>query len=72
VQELRLYKETNSWIEIVSAASHLISGAAERIYVSGHGHLTDALGEAIVSADRRARGSTSFASANRPSACTTG
>jgi sugar-specific transcriptional regulator TrmB len=37
VQELRLYKETNSWIEIVSAASHLISGAAERIYVCGHG-----------------------------------
>jgi sugar-specific transcriptional regulator TrmB len=53
VQELRLYKETNSWIEIVSAASHLISGAAERIYVSGHGTYLDALGEAIVSADRR-------------------
>ena len=53
VQELRLYKETNSWIEIVSAASHLISGAAERIYVSGHGAYLDALGEAIVSADRR-------------------
>jgi len=35
VQELRLYKETNSWIEIVSAASHLISGAAERIVNDG-------------------------------------
>jgi len=53
VQELRLYKETNSWIAIVSAASHLISGAAERIYVSGHGTYLDALGEEIASADRR-------------------
>jgi sugar-specific transcriptional regulator TrmB len=50
VQELRLYKETNSWIEIVSAASHLISGAAERIYVSGHGAYLDALGEALYDA----------------------
>ena len=53
VQELRLYKETNSWIAIVSAASHLISGASERIYVSGHGSYLDALGEEIPAADRR-------------------
>jgi HTH-type transcriptional regulator, sugar sensing transcriptional regulator len=53
VQDLRLYKETNSWIAIVSAASQLISGAAERIYVSGHGTYLDALGAEIAAADRR-------------------
>jgi sugar-specific transcriptional regulator TrmB len=51
--ELRLYKETNSWITIVNAANHLISNATERIYVSGHGTYLDALGEEITAADRR-------------------
>jgi sugar-specific transcriptional regulator TrmB len=51
--ELRLYKETNSWIAIVNAANDLISGATERIYVSGHGTYLDALGEEIRAADRR-------------------
>jgi len=51
--ELRLYKETNSWIAIVNAANDLISGATERIYVSGHGTYLDALGEGIGAADRR-------------------
>jgi HTH-type transcriptional regulator, sugar sensing transcriptional regulator len=53
VQELRLYKETNSWIAIVNAANHLISSANERIYASGHGTYLDALGEEITAADRR-------------------
>ena len=53
VHELRLYKETNSWIGIVNAANDLISGASERIYVSGHGTYLDALGEEIRAADRR-------------------
>jgi HTH-type transcriptional regulator, sugar sensing transcriptional regulator len=53
VHELRLYKETNSWIAIVNAANDLISVAAERIYVSGHGTYLDALGEEIRAADRR-------------------
>jgi len=51
--ELRLYQETNSWIAIVNAANDLISGATERIYVSGHGTYLDALGEGIGAADRR-------------------
>jgi sugar-specific transcriptional regulator TrmB len=51
--ELRLYKETTSWITIVSAANGLISNATERIYVSGHGTYLDALGEEIIAADRR-------------------
>ena len=51
--ELRLYKETNSWIAIVNAANDLISRATGRIYVSGHGTYLDALGEEIGAADRR-------------------
>jgi sugar-specific transcriptional regulator TrmB len=51
--ELRLYKETTSWITIVNTANDLISGASERIYVSGHGTYLDALAEAIAAADRR-------------------
>ena len=51
--EFRLYKETNSWIAIVNAANDLISNAAERIYVSGHGTYLDALGKEITAADRR-------------------
>jgi HTH-type transcriptional regulator, sugar sensing transcriptional regulator len=53
VHELRMYKESTSWIAIVHAASDLISAATERIYVSGHGTYLDALGEAIGAADRR-------------------
>jgi hypothetical protein len=51
--ELRLYKESSSWITIVNTANDLISGASERIYVSGHGTYLDALGEEISAADRR-------------------
>jgi sugar-specific transcriptional regulator TrmB len=51
--ELRLYKETSSWITIVNTANDLISGASERIYVSGHGTYLDALSEEISAADRR-------------------
>src|ERR1700733_9602043 len=51
--ELRLYKETTSWITIVNTANDLISGASERIYVSGHGTYLEALGEEIAAADRR-------------------
>src|SRR5580700_3036594 len=43
--ELRLYKESSSWITIVNTANDLISGASERIYVSGHGTYLDALAE---------------------------
>ena len=53
VHELRMYKESTSWIAIVHAANDLISAAAERIYVSGHGTYLDALGEEIGAADRR-------------------
>jgi HTH-type transcriptional regulator, sugar sensing transcriptional regulator len=51
--EFRMYKESDSWIAIVSAANALISGATERIYVSGHDTYLDALGEEISAADRR-------------------
>jgi len=51
--ELRLYRETSSWITIVNAANDLIGGATERIYLSGHGTYLDALGEEIGAADRR-------------------
>lgn len=51
--EFRMYKESDSWISIVSVANDLISGATERIYVSGHGTYLDALGEEISAADRR-------------------
>lgn len=51
--ELRMYKESTSWIAIVHAANDLISAATERIYVSGHGTYLDALGEEIGAADRR-------------------
>jgi HTH-type transcriptional regulator, sugar sensing transcriptional regulator len=51
--EFRMYKESDSWITIVSAANNLISGAAERIYVSGHGTYLDALAEGLGAADRR-------------------
>jgi hypothetical protein len=51
--ELRLYKESSSWITIVNTANDLISGASERIYASGHGTYLDALGEEISAADRR-------------------
>jgi HTH-type transcriptional regulator, sugar sensing transcriptional regulator len=53
VHGLRLYRETTSWIAIANAANDLISGATERIYVSGHGTYLDALGEEIRAADRR-------------------
>src|SRR5216683_2421591 len=53
VHELRMYKESTSWIAIVRAANDLISAATERIYVSGHGTYLDALGEEISAADRR-------------------
>ena len=51
--ELRLYKETNSWITIVNTANDLIGRASERIYVSGHGTYLEALGDEISAADRR-------------------
>jgi hypothetical protein len=51
--EFRMYKESDSWIAIVGAANDLISGATERIYVSGHGTYLDALGAEIGAADRR-------------------
>ena len=53
VHELRMYKESTSWIAIVHSANDLISAATERIYVSGHGTYLDALGEEIGAADRR-------------------
>jgi HTH-type transcriptional regulator, sugar sensing transcriptional regulator len=53
VQELRMYRETRSWIAVVSAANHLISGATGRMYVSGHGTYLDALADEIQAADRR-------------------
>src|SRR5580704_5200693 len=43
VQELRLLKEARSWMSVVSAANNLIAGAADRMYVSGHGSYLDAL-----------------------------
>jgi sugar-specific transcriptional regulator TrmB len=51
--EFRMYKESDSWIAIVGAANDLISGATERMYVSGHGTYLDALGAEIGAADRR-------------------
>jgi HTH-type transcriptional regulator, sugar sensing transcriptional regulator len=51
--ELRLYKETSSWITIVNTANDLIGGASDRIYVSGHGTYLEALGDEIAAADRR-------------------
>jgi sugar-specific transcriptional regulator TrmB len=51
--EFRMYEESDSWIAIVGAANDLISGATERIYVSGHGTYLDALGAEIGAADRR-------------------
>lgn len=53
VQELRLYKETRSWITVVAAANDLISKATERMYVSGHGTYLEALTGEIQAADRR-------------------
>jgi HTH-type transcriptional regulator, sugar sensing transcriptional regulator len=53
VQELRLLRETRSWITVVNVAQGLIGGAAERLYVSGHGSYLDALAEEIQAADRR-------------------
>ena len=53
VQEVRLYKEARSWITVVSAADALISGATERMYVSGHGAYLEALSGEIQAADRR-------------------
>jgi HTH-type transcriptional regulator, sugar sensing transcriptional regulator len=53
VQELRLLKEARSWMSVVSAANNLIAGAADRMYVSGHGSYLDALAEEILAADRR-------------------
>lgn len=53
VHELRMYKESTSWIAIVHAANGLISAATDRIYVSGHGTYLDALGDEIGAADRR-------------------
>jgi HTH-type transcriptional regulator, sugar sensing transcriptional regulator len=53
VQELRLLREARSWITVVSAAKGLIGGAADRMYVSGHGSYLEALAEEIQAADRR-------------------
>jgi sugar-specific transcriptional regulator TrmB len=53
VQELRMYKETRSWITVVTAANDLIRSATERMYVSGHGTYLDALAGEIKAADRR-------------------
>jgi sugar-specific transcriptional regulator TrmB len=53
LQELRLLRETRSWITVVSVAQGLIGGAAERLYVSGHGSYLDALAAEIQAADRR-------------------
>lgn len=53
VQELRLLREARSWMTVVSAANSLIGGAAERMYVSGHGSYLDALAEEIQAAYRR-------------------
>jgi HTH-type transcriptional regulator, sugar sensing transcriptional regulator len=53
LQELRLLRETRSWITVVNVAQGLIGGAAERLYVSGHGSYLDALAEEIQAADRR-------------------
>ena len=53
VQELRLYKQTHSWITVVAAANDLISSATARLYVSGHGTHLEALAAEIQAADRR-------------------
>jgi HTH-type transcriptional regulator, sugar sensing transcriptional regulator len=53
VQELRLLRETRSWITVVGAAKTLIGNAADRIYVSGHAGYLDALADEIQAADRR-------------------
>jgi sugar-specific transcriptional regulator TrmB len=53
LQELRLMREARSWITVVSVANNLIGGAAERLYVSGHGSYLDALADEIQAADRR-------------------
>jgi HTH-type transcriptional regulator, sugar sensing transcriptional regulator len=52
-QELRLMREARSWLTVVNVANTLISGAAERLYVSGHGSHLDALAQEIQAADRR-------------------
>ena len=53
LQELRLLREARSWTTVVTAANSLISGAADRMYVSGHGSYLEALEEEIQAADRR-------------------
>jgi HTH-type transcriptional regulator, sugar sensing transcriptional regulator len=53
VQELRLYKETRSWITVVAVANDLIRNTAQRMYVSGHGTHLEALAGEILAADRR-------------------
>ena len=53
LQELRLLREARSWTTVASAANSLISGAADRMYVSGHGSYLEALEEEIQAADRR-------------------
>jgi sugar-specific transcriptional regulator TrmB len=52
-QDVRLYKETRSWITVVSAANDLIRSATERLYVSGHDTYLEVLAEEIQAADRR-------------------
>jgi sugar-specific transcriptional regulator TrmB len=52
-QELRLLKETRSWIAVVGAAKALIGNAADRMYVSGHAGYLDALADEVQAADRR-------------------
>ncbi|MFD3587751.1 TrmB family transcriptional regulator [Streptomyces sp. NPDC058683] len=52
-QNLRPYQEATSWVEIAAAARQLITGAGERVYVSGHSSYLDALGDALDEADRR-------------------
>jgi HTH-type transcriptional regulator, sugar sensing transcriptional regulator len=53
MQEVRLYKETRSWITVVAAANDLIRRASERMYVSGHGTYLEALAREIQAADQR-------------------
>jgi hypothetical protein len=50
---LRPYQEGMSWTELCAAARDLISGAASKIYLSGHSAHLDALGDAVRDADGR-------------------
>jgi sugar-specific transcriptional regulator TrmB len=66
--ELRLYKETNSWIAIVNAANDLPSGSTCPVMAPIWMRWARGSARPIAAAC----GSTSSASASRPSACTTG